>query len=376
VRVYTVGIDTAVNEGFLRRLAGLGGGACELVESEDRLDAVMDRVHRRIGTPVVTDLELVASGFDADPDSVAPRRLPALFAGAPLVVCGRFRGEPGGALTVRGRDAAGQPWSATVPATVGGTPALATMWARAHLRDLEDRYATDPAPDRDLERRIVETSLRFGVLCRFTAFVAADVQVVNEGGTVHRVLQPVDAPAGWDMFNRVEQAVAAMPMASMAPLSMGGLQAEGMPSLGTARRRVATGPLGRRPRSGGFAGEPLSGAALAPYRHRAGELARLLDRDRPELERRLGLVRVGLQALIADLESVDAAEAELRPLRELAAQLDHGLAGPAIADTGALERLRERAAAVLEAFAAVAGDPGTMPTLAPERPRDRAFWKR
>jgi Ca-activated chloride channel family protein len=243
VRVYTVGIDTAVNEGFLKRLAGLGGGACELVESEDRLDAVMDRVHRRIGTPVVTDLELAASGFDADPDSVAPRRLPALFAGAPLVVCGRFRGEPGGALTVRGRDAAGQPWSATVPVTVGGTPALATMWARAHLSDLEDRYATDPAPDRDLERRIVETSLRFGVLCRFTAFVAADVQVVNEGGTVHRVLQPVDAPAGWDMFQRVEQAVAAMPMASMAPVSLGGLQAEGMPSLAKARGRVGAGPL-------------------------------------------------------------------------------------------------------------------------------------
>ena len=161
VRVYTVGVDTAVNEGFLKRLAGLGGGACELVESEDRLDAVMDRVHRRIGTPVVTDLELEPSGLDADLDSIAPRRLPALFAGAPLVVCGRFRGQPGGALTVRGRDAAGQPWSAKVPATVSGTPALAGMWARAHLRDLEDRYATDPAPDRDLERRIVALEALF-----------------------------------------------------------------------------------------------------------------------------------------------------------------------------------------------------------------------
>jgi Ca-activated chloride channel homolog len=376
VRVYTVGIDTAVNEGFLKRLAGLGGGACELVESEDRLDAVMDRVHRRIGTPVVTDLELVASGLDADPGSLAPGRLPALFAGAPLLVCGRFRGEPGGALTVRGRDAAGQPWSATVPATAGGTPALATMWARAHLRDLEDRYATDPAPDRDLERRIVETSLRFGVLCRFTAFVAADVQVVNEGGTVHRVLQPVDAPAGWDMFQRVGQAAAAMPMASMAPAGLGGLQAEGMPSLATARRRLGAGPLRRPPRSGGFAGAPLSVAALAPYRRRAGELARLLERDRPELERRLGLVRVGLHALVADLESVDAAEAELRPLRELAAELDHRLAGPASADADDLARLRERAVAVLEAFATVAHDPGTAPPAEPERPRDHAFWKR
>jgi Ca-activated chloride channel homolog len=378
VRVYTVGVDTAVNEGFLKRLAGVGGGACELVESEDRLDAVMDRVHRRIGTPVVTDLELEPSGLDADLDSVAPRRLPALFAGAPLVVTGRFRGEPGGALTVRGRDAAGQPWSATVPIGVTGTPALTGTWARAHLRDLEDRYAADPAPDRGLERRIIQTSLRFGVLCRFTAFVAADVQVVNEGGTVHRVLQPVDAPAGWDMFQRVEQAVAGMPMASMTTASLGGLQAEGRPAFAKAAGPVARGPLGRPPRrSAGFAAHPLTGAELTPYRRRAAELARLLDRGEVELGRRLGLVRVGLQALIADLESVDAVEAELRPLRGLAAELDRAQALPAAADDAALGRLRERALAVLAAFATPAGGPApVVPPPGAEPSRGRAFWKR
>jgi Ca-activated chloride channel homolog len=292
------------------------------------------------------------------------------------VLYGRFRGEPAGALTVHGRDATGQPWSARVPAAPGATPALAVMWARAHLRDLEDRYATDPSPDRDLERRIVDTSLRFGVLCRFTAFVAADVQVVNQGGTVHRVLQPVDAPAGWDMFQRVEYAVAAMPLASMVRPSLGGLQAEGLPTLARAPGRVGKGILGRPRRSGGFATSPLAGAELAPYRRRAGELARLLGRDEPELVRRLGLVRVGLAALVADLESVDADEAELRPLRDLAAELDRRLAAPAGAGEGALVGLRERALAVLEAFATAGGAAAPAPPVEPAPPRDRAFWKR
>ena len=253
----------------------------------------MDRVHRRIGTPVLTDLELEPAGLEVDPESLAPRRLPDLFAGSPLVVSGRFEGSPGGAVTVRGRDAAGQPWSATVPATGGDAPALRATWARAHLRDLEDRYATDPAPDRELERRIVETSLRFGVLCRFTAFVAADVQVVNEGGVVHRVLQPVEAPAGWTMFERVGLAAAAMPMARM---SGGGSSPPGRSRAGSpAARRPARqgrrppgrrhrpgrpGPLGRR-RSGGFAAQPLGGADLAPYRRRAAQLAALLESDHP-----------------------------------------------------------------------------------------------
>jgi Ca-activated chloride channel family protein len=387
VLVYTVGVDTAVNEGFLKRLAGLGGGACELVESEDRLDEVMDRVHRRIGAPVLTDLELVPAGLAVDLDSLAPRRLPALFAGAPLTVSGRFAGRATGAVTVRGRDAAGQPWSATVEATAGDAAALTATWARAHLRDLEDRYATDAAPDRELERRIVETSLRFGVLCRFTAFVAADVQVVNQGGVVHRVLQPVEAPAGWDMLRRV---AAAMPMAAM---HAGGLQAA--PSAGRVAgprlqramldRRLGglpgrAGP-GRSGRSGGFRAGPLGGADLTPYRQRAGALATTLERGRSHLRgvppvpgaglgtrpesagplgtgddlgRRLGLVRVGVEALVADLESVDAVEEEVRPLRELVAELGRRLGplgGVRMPGRAELEHLRDLVLAVLRAFA-------------------------
>jgi len=425
VRVYTVGVDSAVNEGFLKRLAGLGGGACELVESEERLDAMMDRVHRRLGAPVLTDLELEPAGLDLDTSSLAPRRLPALFAGSPLVVSGRFRGGPGGAVTVRGRDAAGRPWSATVPVTGGDASSLAATWARAHLRDLEDRYATDPVPDRELERRIVETSLRFGVLCRFTAFVAADVQVVNEGGVVHRVLQPVEAPAGWSMFEGVGLAAAAMPMASM---SAGGLQAAGRFAtprgsarpLGMAGRRLGALPgrvgPGRSPRrrSGGSASHPLAGADLAPYRRRAAQLATLLEGDRalprlgtrpgpgfqPEptpgipplpglgaqvwpgpagrdLERRLGLVRVGLEALVADLESVDAVEGELRPLREVAAELGR-VAVSGGSERAELERVRERALAVLWAFATqgVPGGPRPPGAAGVVRGRELGFWKR
>jgi len=46
-RVFALGVDQAVNAGFLRRLAALGAGRCELVESENRLDEVMTGLHRR-----------------------------------------------------------------------------------------------------------------------------------------------------------------------------------------------------------------------------------------------------------------------------------------------------------------------------------------
>ena len=55
-RIFTLGIDQAVNAGFLRRLAAAGAGRCDLVESEARLDEVMSSLHRRISPPVATSL--------------------------------------------------------------------------------------------------------------------------------------------------------------------------------------------------------------------------------------------------------------------------------------------------------------------------------
>jgi Ca-activated chloride channel family protein len=205
VRIHTVGIDQAVNAGFLGRLAGLGGGRCELVESEDRLDEALDRIHLRIGTPLLTNLTLTADGVSLLDDTVSPARMPNVFAGVPLVLRGRYRGTPANAVAhLRGLTSAGEPWQVTIPA-VQTEGAAAAVWARGHLRDLEDRYTT--ASDtfggasvdlEKLEHQIVAVSLKHHVLCRFTALVAVDSRVVAEGGPKHRVTQPVELPAGWD----------------------------------------------------------------------------------------------------------------------------------------------------------------------------------
>ena len=201
VRVHTVGVDRAVNAGFLHRLAGAGGGRCELVESEDRLDVAMADIHRRIGAPLVRGLRLQPNGLAAVEDTVAPARLPDLFPGAPLVVAGRYRGSATGSIVLQGNTADGTGWSVRVAGQRHEAPAVTAQWARSHLRDLEDRYASTPARAacEELEKRIVATSLRFGVLCRFTAYVAVDNRVVADGGVRRRVLQPVEAPSGWDV---------------------------------------------------------------------------------------------------------------------------------------------------------------------------------
>jgi type VI secretion system protein ImpC len=75
-------------------------------------------------------------------------------------------------------------------------PAAAAGWARARLRELEDRYASAESGLQQLEQQIVSLSLRFGVLCRFTSFVAVDSEVLS-AGRPRSVVQPVEPPAGW-----------------------------------------------------------------------------------------------------------------------------------------------------------------------------------
>lgn len=198
IRIFAIGIDRAVNESFLRRLADSSGGACELVESEERLDEVMSAIRRRIGPPILEGLGLEPDGLAIEPGELVPRRLPDLFPGSPLLILGRYRGRPSGSITLRGTNAARVPSVQSVAAQVRENPAIAAAWARGQIRQLEDRYAIGTGNRSALEKAIVQLSLRFQVLCRFTAYVAVDrSQAANPGGQVHRITQPVEMPQGW-----------------------------------------------------------------------------------------------------------------------------------------------------------------------------------
>ncbi len=378
VRVHTVGIDQAVNAGFLGRLAVAGGGRCELVESEDRLDVAMDRIHRRIGAPLVAGLTLAADGLVLIDDTRAPARLSDLFPGAPLVVTGRFRDAARGVLTVTGRTREGTDWSARADGVTANDPSLTAVWARAHLRDLEDRYVSldrwGENGGEALEQRITKTSLRFGVLCRFTAWLAVDTRVVTEGGEVHRVIQPVEPPAGWDMLapEAHMMLMAAAPMGRMAFDAMAA-PSMAMPS-GMANASRARGPAKSRGRAtfrgrAPEAAQPAEEAQdeLADARVQAAEEAKRLRaaNDAPEYERRELLADLGtrLDALVRHLAGHPDNAKLLAPLRDLVAELeaDRPLSVPA----DVFEELWTRALRLLDDLAA--GSP---------RKGVREFWKK
>jgi Ca-activated chloride channel family protein len=333
IRVHTVGVDTAVNAAFLRRLAMISGGRCELVESEDRLDEAMRNIHHRIGRPLVTDVTVRSAGLEVH--DLAPARLPDLFAGAPIVISGRCAGD--GAVEVVGRLADGTDWQTTVSAVPSENAGLPAIWARARIRDLEDSYVV--SSQAEIEREIVAVSLRHSVLSRFTAFVAVDERVVNEDGVSHRVTQPVETPYGW-----------VAPAAMEVPRSRRLLRA--MPAAGMAK---APAPPAMSPPAMSPALAAQLPPSVAAYLKAALERLNTMD-IYPKAERLdyLAALAEGLEQRLDQFRADGLPERALEALRDLAAEL---------AKPGELDARWQRAVEVLQAVAEQRRDP-------------RLFWKR
>ena len=125
-----------------------------------------------------------------------PARFPDLFVGRPLVVAGRFEGEPG-ALTLSGTR--GDARRVQVVEAQGGSPAgpyIAKVWARLNIADLADRQATAGDPHGELRDAIMRVALRHQLASSYTSFVAVDSSMPTEGTHGVTVHQAVPVPDG------------------------------------------------------------------------------------------------------------------------------------------------------------------------------------
>jgi len=194
-RFQIIGVDEAVNDGLLKRLADTTRGWFLAAESEDRLDAVLLEAGRKFGAPVATDIRFHAQGLDWTEDSLASSGGRDLYPGTPLILLGRCTSCPDPILV----SGSGMPelFAYSMPVEHRRQSALRKTWARWRIRDLEDQLARGSSSGA-ARRELVGTSLAHGVLCRFTAFLAVDdAEVVNPEGLLETIVQPVEMPSGW-----------------------------------------------------------------------------------------------------------------------------------------------------------------------------------
>ncbi|MBA3992008.1 MAG: hypothetical protein C0469_00680 [Cyanobacteria bacterium DS2.3.42] len=203
-RVFTVGIDTAVNGGILTRMATLGGGTSALVTPGAKLEKALSQIGREIGVPVLTGLKLEAVQGNLEGETVTPANLPDLFRGRASTIFfkmtnGLMPGKGKKKIRIKGTRADGSAYVEDVIEKKIELPAVASLYAKSLIRDLEDMFR-EHGDRNKIRKRIIDLSLQHSVLCRFTAFIAVDeAEVVNKDGSVRTVVQPVHQPAEWEV---------------------------------------------------------------------------------------------------------------------------------------------------------------------------------
>ncbi len=181
-RLFGLGIGSSVNRHLLNGIARYGRGAVTYIGEHEPEKVVIDRFYGMIDNPVLTDLSIDWGEFAVE--SVLPSRIPDLFAGQPVVVFGKYSGEPTGTIYLNG-SLAGEP--VRIPAKIDFSRAtnargLASMWARKQVDDwLGPQRFRDPG---EKHRQLaIALAIERGIMTEYTSFVAVEEGADNDTGS-------------------------------------------------------------------------------------------------------------------------------------------------------------------------------------------------
>lgn len=191
-RIFSFGIGSSVNRYLMEHMAKVGRGVVSYLGSNDNASQIMDAFMTRISYPAMTNVRVDWGGWKVS--DVYPRTIPDLFVGRPIILTGRFQGNPAAQVRVAGQ--AGKelielPIIPTTGLSGANQAGLPSVWARMKISDLSDLAFGDPGSE--LAEEIKQVALDYGLMSAYTAFVAVDSSRHTEGkvGTTVPVAVPV-----------------------------------------------------------------------------------------------------------------------------------------------------------------------------------------
>jgi Ca-activated chloride channel homolog len=193
--LFVFGIGHSVNRFLIEALARVGRGEPAIVLDENEAAERAEKFRRYIEAPVLTDIKVEFDGFQTS--EVEPESVPDAFTSRPVIVFGKWSGEPHGRVVVRG-STGGQPFEQSFDVAgikiADDDHGLRKLWARSRIEGLGDLEALHDRIDH--KKEITELGLQNNLLTRYTSFVAIDSQIRNVEGDSTTIRQPLPMPQG------------------------------------------------------------------------------------------------------------------------------------------------------------------------------------
>ena len=196
-RLYSFGVGSSVNRYLLDRMSKVGRGHVQYLRQDEEAEPAIAAFYERIRNPLLTDIGVEWEGVEVV--DVYPDPVPDLFAGQPIVLVGRYE-QPGEGVVrvtgrIRGRSHV-QEIPVVFPEIQEEHDALASLWARTVIEDLESRQYKHQIEA--IAEEITLIALKYRLMSRYTSFVAVEERVVNEDGAPKTVRVPLETPEGVD----------------------------------------------------------------------------------------------------------------------------------------------------------------------------------
>ncbi len=189
--VFAFGIGHSVNRHLIEGIARAGQGEAFVVTKPEHAAAQAERLRKMIEAPVLTNVRARFEGLDVY-DVEPINALPDVLGGRPVVVFGKWRGEPRGQLVLEGQAANGTHQD-VVPVTKVDTQAVALqhLWARHRIAQLSDQEALEGGSAK--REQILSLGLKYSLLTQYTSFLAVD-KIVRTTEPSTTVQQPSPMP--------------------------------------------------------------------------------------------------------------------------------------------------------------------------------------
>lgn len=195
-RIFSFGVGQSPNRYLMDRMALLGRGAVAYLSLNDDPVQIMEQFQESISHPAMTDLSINWGSMNVT--DVYPQIIPDLIVGRPVVLTGRFTGEPG-TVTVNGRTGM-QPVSYSVALDARDAnkehKGIGAVWARLKIADLMAQISRTPDQAEQIQQSVLKTALDYSLMSALTAFVAVDSMTKTEGAFGTTVAVPVPVPEG------------------------------------------------------------------------------------------------------------------------------------------------------------------------------------
>lgn len=193
--MFAFGIGTSVNRHIIEGMAHVGMGEPFIIVKPAEAQAQAEKFRKLIQSPVLTQVKVTFNGFNAY--DVEPISIPDVLAERPVLVFGKWRGNPKGAIKLSGIAGDGK-YAETINVenfkSAKDNAALKYLWARHRITILSD-YNKLRNDDKRV-KEVTDLGLIYNLLTAYTSFVAVDSEVRNLDGKVTTVKQPLPLPQG------------------------------------------------------------------------------------------------------------------------------------------------------------------------------------